>query len=301
MAFGIDDVLGGGMSIINLLGGLFGSQEQGVSNVNPYTEQLMGELSSMISQTQGQQAASQRRADALGEQSTAATRGASQTGAKIAGVSQPRANDWWDQWTQNVPEYQQIALEMADEATKDLGVSLKDQAQLQASEAMQQVAAQYGGSSFSGAAAKAAGQGAAAPIASAQAQLAGTKGQLAGNIFNQLAGGGQSLTSQSTQAQYSNAINALSQQLSGQLGVAGNLAQQGAGYQGAANQQGNIIASLMGQKASFGGPQIQAPTYTESPFGKFAAGAGAAYDIYNAFSNNSAINDLLDKMKGETP
>lgn len=292
----IGAVIAGASALMQLLGPLLGSQEQGVSNVNPYSQDLMNQIQAMMGRVEGEQGRLQQRAETSQAQATAALRGAQQTTGRMRDVSQPGISDWWGTWEQNIPEYQQIALQMSEAATEDLGVSLQDQAAIQSAEAMRQVAGQFGGASFSGAAAKAAGQGAAAPIAQAQAQLMQTKSQLASNTFNQLAGQGMGITSQASQNQFTNAMSSLSQQLQGQLGTAGGFAQQGATFQGAASQQGNILASLMGQKASFGGPQFQTPSYTDSPFGMFAQGAVGGLNTIQSAINQSEITKLLEAM-----
>ena len=293
------DILGGGTAIANLLGGLFGANEEDLTNVNPFTQQIMQQLQDAISTGNIDQSQLQALANQSQGRASDAARNAQSTGNEIKNLSQPGANDWWEQWEQNVPEYQQIALNFADEATTDLGASLQDQARLQTSEALSAVANQFGGSSFSGAASKAAGKGAALPIAGAQAQLQGARSQLAGNTFNNLAGAGQQISAQSVQNQFENALSALSTSMQGDLGAADIFTTQGSSFQGGANSQGNQITSLLASLGAMGTPQIQAPTYTESPFAKLASGLNSGFNIFSTLDNNSTIDDILKAIRGE--
>lgn len=225
MSLTLGTLLSGLQMGAQLFGLIPGMQTQ-AQNINPYTADFYNQLQTALESAQTQQAQYQGQAagaaDRLGDIAGSQQR----TANEISRIEQPSANAWFDQWLQNVPEYQNVARQVSEQATQQLGRSLEEQAKLQTQQALSQVANQFAGQGFSGAAAKAAGAGAAAPITQAQSALAGEQANLFGNTFNQQAGLGQNLASQGQQNQFMNALNALSQQLAGQQTAAGSVAQQ---------------------------------------------------------------------------
>ena len=281
-------ILGGATALMNLLGPLFQGQGS-TENINPYTEQIMAQLQSALGDAQGRQRGFESQATdaatSVGDQASQIR----QTAGDIANVSQPSANAWFDQWLQNVPEYQQIASNFAEQSVQQLGQSLQEQAKLQQQQALEQVAQQFGGAGFSGAAASAAGAGAAAPIAAAQSQLAGKQADIGSGLFNSLSGQGQGLAQSGTQNQFQNAINALTQQMAGQSTALQGTAQQGQMFQGLAGQQGNLIGQLFG---ALGNEGTQVFQNKPSQLGQIMAGATQGMNnIFNMVTdpNNAGI------------
>ena len=300
MAFGA--VLGGATALMNLLGPLFQGQGS-TENINPYTEQIMAQLQAALGDAQSRQRGFEGQATdaatSVGEQAQQIR----QTAGQIGDVNQPSANAWFDQWLQNVPEYQQIAQGFAEESVQQFGQSLQQQAQMQQQQALEQVAQQFSGSGFSGAAAQAAGQGAAAPIAAANSQLAGKQADIAQNLFGQLSGQGQGLAQSGQQNQFQNAINALTQEMAGQSTALQGTAQQGQLFQGLSGQQGNLIGQLFGALGNEG-QQVFQNQAGSNPLG------GATQGLTNFFNiltdpNNAGIMDLFNTKKssglGPTP
>jgi hypothetical protein len=290
--------LGVASALSSLLAPLFQGSPT-TQNINPYTEEMMTTLRAALAEAQARQSGYANQAEdaaqRVGERGEQVGRVADQ----IADVDKPSANAWFDQWLGNIPEYEQIAQNFAQKSTDQLGNNLNRQAELQTQQALEQVSQQFQGQGFSGAAMQAAGQGAAAPIAAAQSQLAGQQANIAQGIFNQLSGQGQSLAQQGQQNEFQNAIQALTQQMAGYSTAGQNSAQQGQTYSSLAGQQGSQIQQLLGSLAGMGDPLMQ----TQQPrnlMSDIALGTTTAFNLF-ADPNNAFLNNLFAGKDAPTP
>lgn len=268
-----------GNAALQLGTGLYGAYNanQAPQQINPYTDQQRASLEQQYAQQMQMYQAQLQQAQLANQQIQASERQAGAVTDQISRVEQPGAMDWYDNFLGSVPGYQQIASNLAETATSDLGRSINEQVQLDTQQAMAQAMNQFGGQNpYSGAAQAALGQAVAQPMAAGRTQMLGQKADIESGTFNQLAGQGQGLAAQGTQGEFANAMAALNQQLGG-IGAQGAMAQGRAqsAYQGAG------LAGQMASGAQSGLTQMADPMFRaqQNPFEPIATGANAAFNI----------------------
>ena len=252
------------------IAGMLGAGERAPQQVNPYTDQVMAQLNEAIAGAMGLYEAG------LGEQRRAASdvrgteRRMGDIGRDIQAVEQPGAMDWYDNWLGAVPGYQQIAGELAETATQDLGRSIEEQVQLDTQRAVTEAQNQFAGAR-GGAAQAALGQAIAQPMAAGRSQMLGQKAGIESQAFGQLAGQGQQLSAAGTQNEFANALQTLIQS----LGTEGQIGASQMGRGGQALQSAGMGAQLAGQ---FSGQRagLADPIYVEqeNPFAALISGLG---------------------------
>jgi len=294
--------LGAGM---NLLSPLF-SKRQHSEQINPLTDQRLQELMAAMSQYEPQ-------FNRLGGEAESA-RGAQRTAAgKVSNLADkaeqtrgPSANAWFDQFLENVPEYQAVAEEVSRQATSRLGRDITERGRILQEQSIRAAQEATAGQGFSGAAAQAVGQAASAPIADASIQA----DQMAADIYNQtfqnLGGQGQNIAYQDQQMQFQNALTALAQAMQGQqigANIQGNVGQQALGQQ---QNVGSYMSQLQSNIQDITQP-VYSQGQTVNPLGDVGNSLGALGGFLGAMqgygSNNYAVNwdDLqADPVKGRT-
>lgn len=271
----LPQLIGGASALAQLIAGIMGMKPQ-VDQINPYTGDQMSALSQQYQDAMSKMAAQMAQSQAAQQQVRGTERDISGLERDVSRLDQPDANEWYDNFLQQVPGYQELAANLAESATEQLGRSLEDQTALLTQQAVTQAQNQFAGSR-GGAAQAALGQAVAQPLAQAQTQLAGQKANIESGAFGQLAGQGQQLTAQSTQNEFANAL----QTLMSQLGAFNQLGQLQTGRAGQALQGANIFGNLA-QSAQQQRTQMADPIFQEraNPFAPLALGIGAASDIF---------------------
>jgi len=260
------------------LGPLFNSKEN--VNINPYTEQIMQDFYRQLAEAKSQYEAQ----IAQGNRATQEMSGTANQMGNIANEAKnlegPGANEWYDQWLQNVPGYQEIAKNLAESSTQNLGRSVDEQVALDTQRAMTEAMNQFAGqNAYSGAAQAALGQAVAQPMANARVQMNANKAGIESNAFNQMAGQGQGLSFQGKQNEFTNALQTLMSALEGYGQKAGVQAQQAGNYLQGAGIAGNMVSGLNSSLGQMGTPLMQ--TQDTNPFmANLMTGANNAFDIY---------------------
>lgn len=254
--------IGGILTALQIGSELLGliSEDTPSQQVNPLTDDFYAQLQNALATQQQQQVSANLRANRVADRLGSLSSQQQRTAGEIGNLQGPDANAFFDQWLQNIPEYQNIAQQTADQATTQLGRNIQEQGQLQTQQALDAVAQKFAGQGFSGAAAQAAGQAASGIAGQNQANLSNQFAQILGNTFNQQAGLGQNLAMQGQQNKFMNSLNALSQQLAGQQSAAGTLGAQGSIYNNQANQASNMLANIYGQLGGISDPVYTKPT-----------------------------------------
>lgn len=270
-------ILGGSNAIMQLLSGIsgaFGANDP-AQQINQYTDPQMQSLTQMFTDAMSQYQAQLGQAQQAQGDMRGTERAMGGVGREIGQVEQPGAMDWYDNWLGAVPGFQQIAGQLADTATEDLGRSIQEQVDLDTQAALTQVQNQFAGSR-GGAGAAAAGQAIAAPMAQGRSQMLGQKADIESGTFNQLAGQGMGAAVSGTQGEFQNAMQNLMAQLQG-LGAQGQMQ----GQRGGQALQGAQIAGGLAQGAQQQRTQMADPIYREqaNPFAPLATGFGAFADI----------------------
>ena len=281
MSFGA--VMGGIGGLVNLLSPLFTSGQQ-PDQINPLTDQRLADLQAMLGQYQpqfnnlGGQAQSLR-----GRQAGAAQEG-QRLAEQSANVKGPSANAWFDQFLENIPEYQAISADVSRISQEVLGRDIREQANRDMEQAVRAAGDATAGQGFSGAAAAATGQ--AAGNVMGQAGLA--RQQLASDTFNNtfgsLAGQGQNIAFQDQQMQFNNALQSLGQAMQGQFGASNAFGGAASNAVGAQANLGSLINMLQGNIQDITQPVYSSPTYTNrfAGAGNSIAAIGEAYDAFSA-------------------
>lgn len=245
-----------------LLSPLF-QQEVQPANVNPLTAPFLQDLQNQMQQLQAQINQQQQSLEQTGTQQARSAQAAGQIAEQAQEVQAPGPNEWFKVFLGNVPEYQAIAQQTADQATQIAGRSGEEQAQRLSQQAARTTAEQFAGSGagFSGAAQQAVGEAAINPLAQFQSNLAQSQANVFSSGLNQLLGQGQGLAQASQQQAFNNQLQALSQALQGQQVAGGLYGQQAQTQLG----QQNILSQLLGQnqaqQAQIAAPVFSTPDY----------------------------------------
>ena len=285
----IGAILAGLSGLAQLGGGIYGALNQPtMENINPYTDQQMQGLQTAYEQAMAQYQSQLNQANSANNDVRSAERGAGGVNAQIGALDQPGANDWYDQFLGNIPGYQEIASNLADSATENLGRSIQEQTQFNTQEATRQVQDQFAGSR-GGAGQAALGAAVGGQMANAQTQLSGQRANIESGTFNQLAGQGQGLAAQGQQNEFNNALQALMSQLQG-FSTQGGLASGRAGQATqAAGQSANIASSAQGQRSQMADPIFfQDPG--QNPFAPLASGLQGGADVFNNISDYAKLS-----------
>lgn len=270
-------ILGGISAGANLLGGLGGLFGNTVDQINPNTDAQMAALNQAFMQAMQQYQAQEAQSQQIAGQMQATERDVAGVTAQIGQVEQPEAMDWYDNFLTTIPGFEQIAGNLADRATEDLGRSIQEQTQLRTQEAMTQAMNAFGATGGrSGAGVAALGQAIAQPMAAAQVAMTGQKAGIEAGAFGDLASQGMGLSAQGTQNEFQNAMNNLMQQLQG-------FGQQGALQQGRAGIAGQSagLAAQMAQNVQGLRTQMADPIYREqqNPFAAIMGGVSGAANV----------------------
>jgi hypothetical protein len=278
-----------------LLSSLFGG-EQTPENINPYTADFMNQLQGLIGDTQGNIGASTQRLDQSQSQVSQTANRIGQATNKIGDVKAPDPNAFMEQFMGNIPQYQDIARSVAEQAGRVGGRSVQENAQRASVQAGQNAARSTpGGAGFSGAQATAVGQAAANPLAEALNNASNLASQNYTGTFNQLAGQGQGLAAQGQQAGFQNALQQLQAEIGGlsqEGSLQGALANQNVNRLG---QDQNQLGNLLSQYGANAGPVYNRP---EDPSAKFTNALGGLGSIFGTIGANNDRNNLIDRFLG---
>ena len=254
------------------------SQQENV-NLNPYTDDQLAALKKQIAEAMSQYQSGQNQAQQIQGQVQGTEAQMNQVADEAKNLEGPGANEWFTQWLKDVPGYQQVAEQVAQQSTENLNRSIEEQTRLETQKAMSEAMNQFAGNGYSGAAQAALGQAAALPMAQAMAQMNQTKAGIQSNTFNQLAGQGQNLSFQGKQNEFSNAMESLMQALQG-YGQVNNsqLGRLSGTYQNLGNIS-NRMNNLNANLTQISDPQFQ--TQDSNPFiASLLQGSANAWNIY---------------------
>ncbi len=290
----IGAVLGGLGGLMNLLSPLFGKNQQ-PTNINPLTEQRLADLMQALGIRKeefnqlGGEAASARNS----QRGTASKAG--NIAGKMENLQGPSPNAWFEQFLGNIPEYQAVASEVSRMSTEKFGRDIGEQTNLQMEQAMRAAGDATAGQGFSGAAASAAGQAAGSVLGESGLRQQEIAANSFNSTFNNLAGAGQGMAYQDQQAQFGNALQALSEALRGQQ-VSGSLFGQAGSQalQGQANV-GGVMNTLQS-----GIQDITQPVYSSPTRVNPMAGAGNAIAGIGQFIEGGSWQDMFKKYMSES-
>lgn len=277
----------------------FTQQEVQPENINPLTSQYYSDLLRQIAQLQSNLQGRQQGIDqAIASQQQTAGQ-AQRVAGDIEGMDTPDPNAWFQQFLGNVPEYQQIAQQAAEQATTLAGRGGQEQAEMLAQQAARQAAGAFAGSGQSGAARGAATEAALAPLADFQQRMAQTQANTFSSGLQQLLGQGQGLAQQSQQQAFANQLSALSQALGGLQTAGGLYGQAGQQALGNANLTAGLLQQALGNQAAMAEPVYSTPDYynpldratsTVGLLSQFAANPNIRADVANLFKGSGTYD-----------
>jgi len=290
-------VLSGLGGLSGLLGSLgLGKKKLDFENLNPYTDDTMREFKSALGTSD----------NAMNRYSTASEGSANRLSGiesilgnlaeRINSIASPGVNAGYNLFNQRSGNLLDLGEQAARRFTSPFNEIGRDIADRRASEAAQNMMAQFGGSGYSGAAQSAASTAASDVMSDYEKELAGMYGNIGANISGNALNQERGLAEQAPQTQYSNTINSILQQAQLAQSRGGLLAQQGGLFGNLANQYGVRSNNLMSNIGALSSPQFQEPVYT-SPLNSLGQGLSG---MGNMFANPDFQN-LFDGTNVGTP
>ncbi len=293
-------IAGTASSVASAMG--VGVDQGDYENINPWTTSFYDQLQSKLSAAESQASSYAGQAGGAIAQARQTGGEMARTEAQLRGVSEPGAMDWFYQdFLPSVPQYQAIAKQTADESVRTYGQTAQQRAAALQSDAMSEAASRYAGQGYSGAAAKAIGEAASAPLSEALEGIAAQRGQSYSNTINSLLNQGQTLAYQGEQAEYQNTLSKLGQILgSEQARMSGQL-QAGQTYAGLSGNYASSANQILGQLGNMAGPYYVGEQGSD-PLGAVGAGLTGMSGLAEKYNwGGASTANALDEMLKNDP